>query len=187
MSPAPAPKVPAAKGSLGKWVSGHKWEAGLGAGGIAVTIFLAVRARSKGTSTGTSSNAAQTNASQALPVSYYPPTSGGGDGFANELAPILSQLSTELSGAGQKATSTSAYTLQQGQVGQGGGFTDPSLAPLVDASGNTYVPFASADAANAFLHGGGTAYVESAPGVFNPTTAATLPGGSTWVYQKVGA
>jgi hypothetical protein len=186
VTPGPVPQTPPAKGSLGKWLAGHKWEAGLGGGGIAVTLFLAYRARQKNAAGGTSSNAAQTNASQALPLSYYPPTSGGGDGFANELAPILQQLTTELGQSGQSGSgSGSSYlTLQPGQVGQGGGFTDPTLAPLSDQSGNQYVPFASADAAWSFLNAGGTGYVETAPGIFSTTTASTVPAGSTWVYEK---
>ena len=100
MSPAPAVPPTTPKGGLSKWLTGHKWEAGLGAGGIAVTVYLAYRSRKNAaSSSGTTSS---TGANAALPTSYYPGGGGGsgGPGDITGLTSVLQQLTSELQGAG---------------------------------------------------------------------------------------
>ena len=90
------PPTPAAGASkLTRWLATHKPEAALGVGGIGVTIFLALRARKQAAASG-SSTSSGTSASQALPVSYYPPASGGDSFDAGQFGGVLSQLSQEL-------------------------------------------------------------------------------------------
>jgi hypothetical protein len=113
MSPT-TPPTPAPKVGLTKWLSGHKWEAGLGASGIVVTVYLAYRSRKNASASSAGSSTSSTGASSALPVSYYPATSGGsgegggGGNFGNEILPILQNLQSELTTAGQSSASPSA-------------------------------------------------------------------------------
>jgi hypothetical protein len=136
------PRVPpAGKVGLSKWLTGHKWEAGLGAGGIGVTVFLAYRARKQAAANGTTTASTTTPSSTELPVSY---TGGSGSDELGELIPLLQQ---ELNGAGQSNGTT----------------TDAQGNSYVAAGNTSYAQLSAAGEAN-------ETYFSPSPGVFLPVT-----------------
>ena len=139
----PVPKTPPAKGSFGKWIAGHKWEAGLGGAGIGITIFLAVRAR-KNAASGTSSTSSPA-ATNALPSSYYYPGGSGSSFDPQQLNDAFAALAAELSSAGQ---------------------------PSASKDQSTFIPLTASEAWSLSQQdpGSQSVYYQSAPGIFTQTS-----------------
>lgn len=117
--PVPVP-APAGKGSLSKWLTGHKWEAGLGALGIVATVYLGYRAHENSAANGSTSG---TSATTALPTAEYTGTGGYDSGLSpDELQQVVGQLQTDLGTAGGATGAVS------GSWGSGSGTFDPVAA-----------------------------------------------------------
>jgi hypothetical protein len=175
MSPTtpPVPKPPAgSKVGLSKWLTGHKWEAGLGAAGIAATVYLGYRARqNSSSSSGTTSS---TGASQALPVSTYTGGIGGGGGQGDygDLGSVLTQLQSELGDASSASSGSSVEGSWSGASAGSDSVFDPVSAGSVIPNGVQlfYEPVAGSgvfDPAGAGLPTGTDYYV--APNTTQPT------------------
>lgn len=188
MSAAPVPQPPVGKVGLSKWLTGHKWEAVLGGGGIAVTIFLAYRARENSAASGGSSST--TGATQALPVSTYSGGIGGGGGSGDygDLGPILSQLQSELSTA-QSGGSVGGQTPVQpsGEVLSGGGYqpSSGSAGQVVESNAGQSYEWIPGSSIGTLGAAGTQIDEETAPGIFTPWDVNTYQPG-TALYVATG-
>lgn len=114
---------------IGRWYKGHKPEALLGVGGIAVTVIVAVRARAKNAASGTTGTTATPVASTAVPTSTADTTDS--DAF-NGLEDQILGLQQAVVGLGTQTTSGGAPGTGSGTGGgsgsggtTGGGGTTP--------------------------------------------------------------
>lgn len=129
--------------NIGAWLKTHKPEAALGAGGIAVTVLLALRARSKNAAGAASGGGVP--ASSVLPVSTADTTqSDAFNGIEEQVVGLQSAL-LGLSGAGAGASSSSP--------------------------GSSFIPLTAAQAHSYQLNDPNiSSYYESAPGIFTPVS-----------------
>jgi hypothetical protein len=167
----PTPKTPPAKGSFGKWIGGHKWEAGLGAGGIAITLYLAYRSRQNAAS-GTSASPTATNA--PLPGYAYP--GGSGSSFdPTQMTDAFAALAAELGQSGQKSSSNPSFIPLSAAQAHGYQLNDPSITSYYQSAPGVFTPV-SIDSFNPWSGPTlGTAYIEAPSGYTAPqgTTPAT--------------
>jgi hypothetical protein len=151
-TPPPAPKKGAGAGA---WIKGHKPEAALGGAGIAVTLFLAYRARKANAAAGASSSS--TPASTAVPVSTADTTSS--DAFSGLESQVVGLQSALLGLQGGGAS------------GSGGSQT----------AGSSFIPLSAAEAHNIQLSDPAeNVFYESAPGVFSSVPVSSFSPWSTW-------
>lgn len=164
MTTPPVPKTPPAKGSLGKWLSGHKWEAGLGAGGIGITLFLAYRSR-KNAASGT---AASPSSSNAMPASFAYPGGSGSSFDPTQMTDAFAALAAELGQSGQKGSPNPSFIPLTASQAHGYQLNDPSITSYYQSAPGVFTPVSI----NSFNPWSGptlgTAYIEAPSGYTAP-------------------
>lgn len=149
------PPPAASKKSAGAWIKGHKPEAALGGAGIAVTLFLAYRARQKNAAAGASSSS--TGPSTAVPVSTADTTSS--DAFSGLESQVVGLQSALLG-------------LQN---------PNPNGPGSSSTAGSEFIPLTAAEAHNIQLSDPAeNVFYESAPGVFSSVPVSSFSPWSTW-------
>jgi hypothetical protein len=160
---------PAKKGSAGAWVKGHKPEAALGGLGIAVTLFLAYRARKANAAAGASGST--TPASTAVPVSTADTTSSDAfSGLESQVVGLQSALLALQNPAGPSSGSGGGAGSASVVSGSWGGNPDQQNVSFDLVSPGANLPSYT------------TLFESPAPGVFEPVAPGdygTLPAGSS--------
>lgn len=201
-TPTPTPPGPSASGKAAAWLTKYKWPALAGAGIIGVALYE----RSKNSSSASASPTSQ--AADGTAVSPSSADNGMTYGYSstdldqyNALAGAISDLNDQIS-AGSAATSAGTttggtYTPTTGEQLVGVGYGAPGGSssnpygdyadPIATANGS-YLYVTTPAQLGAIKAAGGTAYFQSAPGVFTPVPAKGFGPGtpSTPIFQKTG-
>lgn len=186
---------------IGDWLKGHKPEAALGAGGIAVTLFLAYRARQNAAASGSSSTSSGllgglTGSSTAVPVSTADTTSSDAfNGIEDQVLGLQQAVLGIQSGTPAAAPATPASTTaspaaptdpyaNEGFQGSGYGVLTGGLDVSGKGSSGSYTEITDPGAAGGLLRSGTTLDYQPGEGIFEPVTASSNLAPGTPLFVK---